>query len=379
MPCHSCAATFNWRKKEFECSSCKKSVCKTCLAKTKPSPTSNNNKPTFVSNKPNLICNKCSIRASKPTGNVNGKPTGNVNGAPTAGGKAGQQQQPPAYDKPSTYMGPSMRDIACSSKDPRPTTTGVLRSTNNRAGADAGAEALNPTSNPDPDAIIKERLRQLKQQPVVNSSGATTTGCSSSNINTPRAKPTETEEVFSLLGQTSEKVQLENATNNDGKTTTQKNLLHMEARLRKLKGEDNSGVVGGTNQSQSSDVDDTCEDENEAACRLIAQAMAEVQLEDGMEAAGFKYLHDKDDGPYPQVPKGNPGEIPLNLRRFHQEEEEDKEDEEEELPWCCICNADATVRCHGCEEDLYCNRCFREGHDKYDVHSKSPYKAKANR
>ena len=30
--------------------------------------------------------------------------------------------------------------------------------------------------------------------------------------------------------------------------------------------------------------------------------------------------------------------------------------------WCCICNEDGEVRCLGCDGDIYCNNCWRDGH-----------------
>lgn len=51
----------------------------------------------------------------------------------------------------------------------------------------------------------------------------------------------------------------------------------------------------------------------------------------------------------------------------------------EELPWCIICNEDATIRCIGCDGDLFCAPCFKEIHhddEEYRSHRTKPYTAK---
>lgn len=51
----------------------------------------------------------------------------------------------------------------------------------------------------------------------------------------------------------------------------------------------------------------------------------------------------------------------------------------DELPFCELCNEDATLRCMECE-NLFCLRCFKEFHDEEDYknHPTKPYQAPKN-
>uniref|UniRef100_A0A1L8DWA1 Putative membrane trafficking and cell signaling protein hrs n=1 Tax=Nyssomyia neivai TaxID=330878 RepID=A0A1L8DWA1_9DIPT len=47
----------------------------------------------------------------------------------------------------------------------------------------------------------------------------------------------------------------------------------------------------------------------------------------------------------------------------------------EELPWCTVCNEDATIRCLGCDGELFCRECFKDIHDdeEYRAHRTKAY------
>ncbi|KAF8567407.1 hypothetical protein P879_06732 [Paragonimus westermani] len=40
---------------------------------------------------------------------------------------------------------------------------------------------------------------------------------------------------------------------------------------------------------------------------------------------------------------------------------------EDELPWCCICNRNAQLRCVDCDGDLFCQSCYRRTHHSRDM------------
>uniref|UniRef100_A0A8C3QPX5 Zinc finger FYVE-type containing 19 n=1 Tax=Cyanoderma ruficeps TaxID=181631 RepID=A0A8C3QPX5_9PASS len=143
--------------------------------------------------------------------------------------------------------------------------------------------------------------------------------------------------------------------------TRQEKILQVAKRLAALKGEDPEKVTLETYKLPDSDEEVA---EEEAICRVLKQLTEEAALD---EASGFNIPPDQTTQPGPSqqnmCKKAKQKSHTPAITALARADDSD----EDELPWCCICNEDATLRCHGCDGDLYCQRCFWEGHEEFDL------------
>lgn len=143
---------------------------------------------------------------------------------------------------------------------------------------------------------------------------------------------------------------------------------HFSVQNSPFSSHDQSGVVGGGLPNMAR------EEFNDEVQDLIVRTLEEAELDERLEASGLKYQ--TENTPTQNKMKDSSGSasgggaVALAAASFPPNQTVEPPRivcDTDDLPWCCICNDDATIHCYDCDDDLYCQRCFSEGHKQFGL------------
>ncbi|XP_043411569.1 abscission/NoCut checkpoint regulator isoform X2 [Prionailurus bengalensis] len=386
--CYGCAVKFTLFKKEYGCKNCGRAFCSGCLSFSAVVPRTGNTQ--------QKVCKECHevlTRGSSPVNASKWSPPQNykkrvaaleAKQKPSTPQSRGLTQQDQVIaerlarlrqqNKPKSVA--SQAEIEARLAALRKETQGSIPSTQEmeaRLAALQGRVPLSQTSqvaHQPPDTRTQAQqaqdlLTQLAAEvaidenwergdpaaPIQNDLNQGGLGGQSTNSKGQAIWSLE-EEKSRLLAEAAVELREEN--------TRQERILALAKRLAMLRGQDPDKVTLQDYHLPDSDDD---EDEETAIQRVLQQLTEEAALD---EASGLNI---------PVEPALRARAQSCRAESQAQAKAPRQEAEEEELPWCCICNEDATLRCAGCDGDLYCSRCFREGHDAFELkeHQTSAY------
>ncbi|KAK6631409.1 hypothetical protein RUM44_005936 [Polyplax serrata] len=303
MSCYACLAKFSFFTREYSCPNCGLSYCSKCLREK-----------VTLGEKEKNVCSNCH---KKLTSNVDQMASSNVD-TPDLLVKRLETLENPAKP-PITIFRHSNRLMnlksGLSSQDKQ-----ILERLE-RLKAERTATLL-----PD-ESEIKRRLALLQDR----------TEDSMSDKSKPQkfVMKSEEEQVNDLLNQYMAETGLDVEMQDEGN----KAIDEIRDRLRRLQTSETTSTTGVGSCLQSDDGD-------EITTKIIKRAIAEGQLEKRLERPKCEEYEDDDD-------------IDIS--------DADESREDSDLPWCIICNENAVVKCLGCDGHLYCNTCFQQGHEFFNM------------
>ncbi|XP_017274623.1 abscission/NoCut checkpoint regulator isoform X2 [Kryptolebias marmoratus] len=333
--CYCCASKFSLFKKELGCKSCGRAFCSSCLTFSAVVPRCGNTQ---------QVCKQCHgnlTRGESPNSAGRWSPPENYKKRVAAqeAKQQGQSTQPLVHGGSRNSKagllptkGLSKEDQAIAERLQKLKEDTKPKSIPSEKEIESCLAALKGPSQPVPSsAELEDRLAALRGLPPQSQAPPP--------VHQPPDSRTQTEQANDLLSQMTEEVAIDNQQSNPESITAE--------------------------DFQQPDSEE--ETEEEAVRRVLKQLSEEAALDEAsgynipVEQSGPKNTEKKKSSKKTTAASAPKSKTP-SAAVAHQPSDSD----DEELPWCCICNQDATVRCHTCDGDLYCKRCFREGHDKYD-------------
>ncbi|XP_012584078.1 PREDICTED: abscission/NoCut checkpoint regulator [Condylura cristata] len=387
--CYGCAVKFTIFKKEYGCKNCGRAFCSGCLNFNAVVPRAGNTQQKVCKQCHEVLTRGSSASASKwsPPQNYKKRVAAlEAKQKPSTPRNQGLTQQDQLIaerlarlrqeNKPKSV--PSQAEIEARLAALRDEPQGCIPSTQEMEARLAALKGRAPTSqtpqpvpsseqaHQPPDTRTQAQqaqdlLTQLTAEVAIDESweqgGPATSIHNQLNQDGPRGQSTNSRASCTLEEEKS-RLLAEAAIELREQNVQQKQVLAIAKRLAVLRGQDPNRVTLQDYHLPDSDDDD--EDKETAIQRVLQQLTEEAALD---EASGFSI---------PAEPSVQPQAQSCRAEPEAQDIVPKPEAKEEELPWCCICNEDAVLRCAGCDGDLYCARCFREGHDAFELKEHQP-------
>uniref|UniRef100_A0A2K6B424 Abscission/NoCut checkpoint regulator n=1 Tax=Macaca nemestrina TaxID=9545 RepID=A0A2K6B424_MACNE len=382
--CYGCAVKFTLFKKEYGCKNCGRAFCSGCLSFNAAVPRTGNTQQKVCKQCHEVLTRGSSANASKwsPPQNykkrvaaleARQKPSTSQSQGLTRQDQMIAERLARLRQENKPKLVPSQEEIEArlaALKDERQGSIPSTREMEARLAALQGRVLPSQTPQPahhTPDnrtqaQQTQDLLTQLAAEVAIDSwkgGGPAASLQNDLNQGGPGSTNSKKQASWSLEAEKS-RLLAEAALELREENTRQERILALAKRLAVLRGQDPERVTLQDYRLPDSDDD---EDEETAIQRVLQQLTEEAALD---EASGFNIPAEQASRPRTQPRRTQPEAQDVDPR---------PEAEEEELPWCCICNEDATLRCAGCDGDLFCARCFREGHDAFELkeHHTSAY------